>query len=154
MRLEIIDDDIYKVFINGLYTNDIDLNNKETLGNYIKEIILKLKKIYNIKLQGLYEVHVYNIKFIGMILEIKNIDNYFGKSVDLKIIVHNDEEIYLRITNYELIEDYKNVKYVNNYFFLNIDSLDKEDIYNLVENYSIVYGDDLTFLKSKWVDLT
>lgn len=154
MKLEIIDDNYYKVFINGAYDEQIDYNNKEELGKYIKNIILKLKKMYNIILQGLYEIHVYIIKFFGFVLEIKNIDNYFGKTVDLKIIVHSDEAIYLKVFRYELLEKYKNLKYFNGYFYLDIYEFEKEDIYKFLENSNIIYGDELNEIKCKWLSLT
>ncbi|MBQ7137063.1 MAG: hypothetical protein IJO43_03720 [Bacilli bacterium] len=154
MKVEIIDDDYYKVFINGLYTKEIDINNKDELGKYVKDIILKLRKIYNIILQGLYEVRVYYIRFIGIILEISNIDKYLSKTVDLKIIVHNDEEIFLKIFRYELINHYNHLKYYNNCFYFDINDLKEEDVYRLIESTNIVYGDELEELKPKWIELT
>jgi len=154
MKVEIIDDDYYKVFLNDLYTKKIDVSNKEELGKYIKELILKLRRIYNVVLQGLYEVRVYCIKFIGIILEIRNIDKYLSKTVDLKIIVHNDEEIFLKVFRYELIKNYNHLKYYNNCFYFDINDLEKEDIYKLIESSNIVYGDELEELKLKWISLT
>ena len=154
MRIEIIDDDNYKVFINDLYKERIDINNKDELGKYIKKIILKLKKIYNIMLQGLYEVHVYVIKSIGIILEINNIDSYLSRTVDLKIVVHNDEEMFLKVFRYELVERYNHLKYLNNYFYLDVNDLKECDIYNLIESSKIIYGDELIEAKKKWINLT
>lgn len=154
MRLEILDNDNYKIFINNFYTEKIDFGNKEELGKYIKNMILKLKKIYNIILQGLYEIHVYVIDFIGVILEINNINNYFSKTIDLKIIVHNDEEIYLKIFRDELISGYKNLKYFDKHFYLNIKELKEKFLYNLIEDYNIVYGEELRIIKNKWTNLT
>lgn len=154
MKVEIIDEDNYKIFINNDYKKDLDVDNKDELGKYIKQIILKIRKIYNVLLEGFYEVHVYVIKFIGIILEIKNIDSYLGKTVDLKIIVHNDEEVYLKVYRYELIESYHRLKYLNNYFYLDINDLLEEDVYKLIESSNIVYGSKLRELKSKWYSLT
>ena len=154
MRLEIIDNDNYKVFINYFYSEKIDIDNKEELGKYIKNIILKLKKLYNIVLQGLYEIHVYVVDFIGIILEINNVENYFSKTIDLKIIVHSDEEIYLKVLRDELICEYNDLKYFDKYFYLNIKDLKEKDIYKLVENYNIVYGKELIAIRNKWASLT
>ena len=154
MRLEIIDNDNYKVFINNFYSEKIEIDNKEELGKYIKNIILKLKKIYNIILQGLYEIHVYVIDFIGIILEINNVDSYFSKTIDLKIIVHNDEDIYLKVFRDELVEKHDNLKYFNKYFYVNIKDIRESDIYKLIENYCIIYGEELDDIKTKWTNLT
>jgi hypothetical protein len=154
MRLEIIDDDNYKIFINNCYSEKIDVDNKEELGKYIKNIILKLKKMYNVTLQGLYEIHVYVVDLIGIILEINNMDNYFRKTIDLKIIVHSDEEIYLKVLRDELIEQYNDLKYFDKYFYLNVKELKEKDVYRLIENYNVVYGDELSIIKTKWTSLT
>lgn len=154
MRLDIIDDDSYKIFINSNYIEDIDVKNKDELGKIVKEIIIKIKNIYNIMLEGFYEVHVYPLKYLGIILEIRNIDNYLNKTVDLRIIVHNDEEIYINIYLLELIKNYKNIKYLNNSFYLNINDLKKEDVYSLIESSNIIYGEELSSIKSHWHSLT
>jgi len=153
MRLEVIDDDNYKVFINNDYMDDFDIDNNNELGKYIKKVILKIRKIYNVILEGFYEVHVYMLKYLGMIFEIKNIDRYLSKTIDLKIIVHNDEEVYLQIPEYELLGKYKYLKYLDNYFYLNINDIEEDNLY-LIEHYKIVYGDSLQLLKSKWYNLT
>lgn len=154
MRLDIIDDNSYKIFINSNYIKDIDVKNKDELGKIVKEIIIKIKNIYNIMLEGFYEVHVYPLKYLGIILEIRNIDNYLNRTVDLRIVVHNDEEIYINIYLLELIKNYKNIKYLNNSFYLNINDLKKEDIYTLIESSNIIYGEELSNIKSHWHNLT
>lgn len=154
MKFEIIDEDNYKIFINNEYKKNLDVDNKEELGKYIKSIILKIRKIYNVLLEGFYEVHVYVIKFIGIILEIRNIDSYLSKTIDLKIIVHNDEDIYLKVSRYELIKHYHHLKYLNNCFYLPIKNILKEDVYKLIESANIIYGSDLTEIKNEWHSLT
>lgn len=154
MKLEILDEDSYKIFINDDYIKQIDINNKEDLSNNIKSIIVKIKKVYDIILEGFYEVHVYPINNIGLILEIKNIDSYLSKSIDLRIIVHNEEEMYIKFSRYELIKKYNNIKYLNNYFYLNVNEINKKDKYHLIEFANIIYGDDLLEVKRRWHNLT
>ncbi len=154
MKLEILDEDSYKIFINDDYIKQIDINNKEDLSNNIKSIIVKIKKVYDIILEGFYEVHVYPINNIGLILEIKNIDSYLSKSIDLRIIVHNEEEMYIKFSRYELIKKYNNIKYLNNYFYLNVNEINKKDKYHLIEFANIIYGDDLLEVKRQWHNLT
>lgn len=153
MKLELLDEDNYKIFINNSYIKEFNINNNEELSKYIKSIILKIRKIYDVILEGFYEVHVYIIKYLGMVLEIKNIDSYLGKTVDLKIIIHNDEEIYLEVKNIKDFNQYKSLKYLNNNFYINSREVDKEN-YFLVEDYKIIYGDELKALKQRWYNLT
>lgn len=154
MKLEFMDDDCYKVFINSNYITDFDIESNDDIGKYVKKIILKIRKLYGVTLEGFYEVHVYYIKYIGMILEIKNIDSYYSKTIDLKIVVHNDEKSYLKIDQYELIKKYKEVNYFNNYFYLPTSELQKNDILSLAENIEILYGSSIEELKNKWYHLT
>lgn len=154
MKLEILDDDYYKVYINSFYIDDFDINNNNELGKYIKQIIIKIRKIYDIILEGFYEVHVYVLKNLGIILEIKNIDRYVSKTIDLKIILHKDEEIYLELPDYEFVYNCKDLKYLNNNFYFNIDNLKDKDVFVVFEHYKIVYGEVLKQLKRNWVSLT
>lgn len=154
MKIEMIEDDSYRVFINNSYKEVSNIDDKGELGKFIKSIILKIRKIYDILLEGLYEVHVYVIKFIGMVLEIKNIDSYLSKTIDLKIVVHQDEEMYLRIKDYDLIKEYPRLKYLENAFYINTDYLREKDIYSLIEDYKVIYGKDLKEMRSKWRSLT
>lgn len=154
MKLEILDEDNYKIYINDDYVKQINIDNKEDLSNNIKNVIVKIKRIYNIILEGFYEVHVYPINNIGMILEIKNIDSYLSKSIDLKIIVHSEEEIYVNIPTFEILKDYKNINYFNNAFYLNANEITEKDKYNLLEFINIIYGEELLELKKYWHNLT
>lgn len=150
MRLEVIEKDNYKLFINSDYIDDFDIYDNGALGKYIKKIILKIKKVYNVILEGFYEVHVYILKHIGIILEIRNIDSYLSKTIDLKIIIHNDEDIYLQIPEYELIRGYKNLKYLDNYFYLNVKDICLEK-WSIIEHYNVVLGEDIKDIKHKWL---
>jgi len=154
MKVEIIDCDSYKVFINGECNKNINVYNKEELGKYVKDVILKLRKIYKIMLQGLYEVHVYVIGIIGIVLEINNIDSYLSKTVDLKIVMHNDEDVFIKVFRDELIEGYNNLNYYNNCFYFDAKKLKEEDIYKFIENIDFIYGEELSVLKGQWFSLT
>ena len=154
MKLEFLDEDDYKVFINSCYIKDININHKEELSRYVKTIILKLRKIYDLVLEGFYEVHVYSIGHIGIILEIHNIDNFISKTIDLKIIVHNDEKYYLKIKNYDLVKHFKELNYYNNDFYISVDKIDDKDIINLIESMEIVYASSLKGIRNKWYYLT
>lgn len=154
MRFETISNDNYKVYINNLYESNLNIENKEEVGKFIKDIILKIRKIYNVLLEGLYEVDVYVIRYLGIVLEIKNIDRYISKTVDLKIIIHNEDEVYLKISRFELLDEYHSLKYLNNNFYLNTSNLLEKDIYKLIENFEIVYGNELDEIKTNWCSLT
>ena len=58
----------YNIYLNNSYINS---NNCEDIGEFIKELIVKLKDIYNIKLKGFYDIDVYINRKVGMYIEIK-----------------------------------------------------------------------------------
>ena len=80
MKLELLDEDSYKIFVNNSYIKEFNINNNEELSKYIKSIILKIRKIYDVILEGFYEVAIemYNrkIKFTNIDLE-KSMDENF-----------------------------------------------------------------------------
>ena len=126
---------------------------KEKFTEYFNDYDYILGDIaYNkLRLKGFYNE---NNPKVNKINNYKNIDNYLNKTVDLRIIVHNDEEIYINIYLLELIKNYKNIKYLNNSFYLNINDLKKEDVYSLIESSNIIYGEELSSIKSHWHNLT
>lgn len=145
-----MDEDEYKIYINEKYLPKLDYSNNNELGKYIKEIILKIKKIYNVILEGFYEINVYFVGLFGMILEIKNIDSYPSKTIDLRIIVHSDSDIYLRVKRPELIINKSKINYYKDNFYINVEQINENDINKVLESSEIIYGDDLRKLKNRW----
>ena len=47
MKIELLEHDKYKIFINDAYLGKINIKDNAELGKYIKELVLKLK-IYTI----------------------------------------------------------------------------------------------------------
>jgi len=154
MKIELLEHDKYKIFINDAYLGKINIKDNAELGKYIKELVLKLKNIYNIVLTGFYNVDVYIVKNFGIIIEIENVDNYISKTIDLRIILHSNEDIYLKIKNDEMISKYREIKYLEQYYYLNVNDVLKKDVNAFVEDYTIVYGADLKRLKNNWHSLT
>lgn len=154
MKIELLEYDKYKIFINDAYLGKINIKDNTELGKYIKELVLKLKNIYDIVLTGFYNVDVYIIKNFGIIIEIENIDNYISKTIDLRIILHSNEDIYLKIKNDEIISKYREIKYLDQHYYLNVNDVLKKDINTFVEDYALVYGADLKRLKNNWHSLT
>lgn len=113
MYFNVIDNKTFEVRINSSFK--IDFND---LSKSIKNILYKLNKKYNYLIRGYYEVNIYRVKELITLLLFKKIDNdNYLNTIDLKIINHNKE---LDI----IIDD----------FLLN-----KQNIYNICEHYSIRY---------------
>ena len=108
-----------------LYRYVLDFDDIEKLNTQIKNIFLKLIKIYNIDFFGYSRVDIYENKKYGYILEIEKIHgNDFNLDIiDLKVIVHSDVPFYIKMDDYPLIRDIKFI-FKDNRFFINIDDVD------------------------------
>lgn len=144
MKLSIIDDNNFNIFVNNKY---LDFNNESEndLYNSLKKVLINVRKRYGTNIYGFYEVDIYTIENIGTILKFnkKDDDDFIYKTVDLKIIGHNNDDVYLKFDDYYLISDYSNIKFFNNSYYIKADSIKKEDINKLIEFFEIVFDDRL-----------
>ncbi len=138
------------VYLNKENIN-FDITNKENLEEYIKELVLNIKKIYSYKISGRYNVNIYENKKIGLIIEFikKESFDFFPDLIDLKLNVFYDSDVYLKLDDYFLIKKYKNIYYNNNNFYVNVDDLIKKDILILSEFGKYIYGIKLKKVKEK-----
>lgn len=97
MKIVMRDDKIV-VFLNKKEIVNLDFNDELKLEEYFKMLFIKLKKNYEIELNGYYNIDVYQDKQFGAILEIENEEleyyNYFNQ-IDMKInILKNSSFLY------------------------------------------------------------
>ena len=150
MKIEIIDKDNIYFFINNLYINNIDLNSKEEVSNYIKELIIKYHKRINMK--GFYKVVVYTNKKIGVFIDVFKIDDsLYSRSLDLKIIVNTNDKVYFKTKEYNVIPKDIDVYYYNKYFYFDITHI--QDIIKIVDYGSFIYGEELESISNKLINI-
>ncbi len=128
---------------------------KENIENYIKELIIKIKKIYHKKISGSYIVNIYQNKNYGLIIELKK-QNYielFPDLIDLKLNIFYDSNILLELQDYYLISKYKKIYYKDDNFYINIDELTKKDQLYLSEFCNYIYGDNEKVIKSNLISI-
>ena len=125
-----------------LYKKEID-----DINNYVKKLILKLKKQYSIKMFGFYQINVFKNSNVGMIIEIIKEDSidYFDDFIDLKIKVYDDSDICFVFNDYFLNEK-KNIKILNNNYYVNVNELSYKDFLLMTEFCDYVYGSDLNMI--------
>ena len=70
----------------------------------------------------------------------KDDDDFINKTVDLKIINHDNSNIYLKFYDYYLINKYKNIKFLNKSYYLNVNEIKEKDISKLIEFCDITIG--------------
>ena len=138
MKFSIIDDDSFDVYVNNKY---LDFNNadEENLYDYLKKILINIRKKYAMDIFGFFEVDIYKIGNIGTLLKFnkKDDDDFIYKTVDLKVVEHDTEDVYLKFNDYFLIKDYKKIKYFGNNYYINAKSIANDDINRLLEFFDI-----------------
>ena len=130
-----------------LYLYDYFFNlEKENITREIKELFLKLIKYYSLKLNGIYEVLLFENSKYGTILEINKIKELlFNKDViDIKVKIYKKANIYLKTKDYFILEKYKNIYSKDNNYYININDVDK--IINLIEFIDIIYKEKDNYL--------
>lgn len=132
VNFEIIDSNNFKVKINSSNKILSDLSKEDK----IKKIMLELKKKYSFNIYGFYEVDIYNLgNFVTyMIFKRKDEDDYYYKSIELKINEHKYIP-QLLIDDFTLLKKYNKDIIEKNKIFSNI--IKKEDVYKLCEHYVI-----------------
>jgi len=156
MKLELFNLNSMIVYLNNKYLKKIDFDLKNNVEQQFKRLFVKIKNIYNIEMNGYYEVVVYLNDLYGMIIEIeKDDDEYvklFGDTVDMKITFKFDCSIYYKLDEYKTFDiDNYNLYYYNDNFYLELNNNTKfsySEYLNLIENSVIVYGSELKKIKN------
>lgn len=129
-----------KKIIVYLYRYKLSFSNLEKLNEEIKNLFIKLIKVYHMNFFGYSKVDVYENKRYGSVLEIEKIyNNEFNIDIiDLKLIIHEDIPFYLEMDDY-LFDIKPNDLYVlNNKFYINIEKL--PNIMDYIEYGKIIYN--------------
>lgn len=143
MNFSIIDDNNFKLYINNKYIS-FNYDDEDELYESLKNILITLKKKYAFDIYGFYEVNIYQIKDICTILIFsQKDDSMLYKTVDLKIIKNSLKDVYLKFDDYFLIQEYDNIKYLHNNYYINAENI-KENINHLIEHFEIVIDEKIS----------
>ncbi len=141
MRIEMFGKDMYSIFLNKKYINNILLSSREEIVGCVKTILYKLKT--RLKLHGFYKVKVYPQEKVGIFLDVIKLDESdLSNNLDLRIVVYLDEDIYFETEDYFLLEDYKDIRYFDGLFYCKVDdNFDK--LLEKVEFGRFIYGKEV-----------
>ena len=137
-----------KLSVFVIDNKDIDLNN---LDMYMKELIIKLRRKYRKDIYGFYIVDVYIKDKIGMIIDFnleEEID-FFKDLVDLKVVVHEDVDVFLKFSDYFLFDN-KKVYFFEGEYYVDIDDLSDEEFLEKLEFCKVIYGEELSDIKGNF----
>ena len=70
MKIELLDDYNYTLYLNNLYIKDLNLDNKEDIENYLKKLFLIIKDRYDIDISGMFEIDIYVNNKYGIVIDI------------------------------------------------------------------------------------
>ena len=135
MKIEIVNDDCYHIYIYNDYEDLSEI--------IIKDKLLLIKKILH--LCGFYRV-IATLKKVGLFLEIiKVAEGFRRETFDLKVIIDNNRDVFFKTKDYFLVEDISKICYYDGeYYGLVDDSFDK--ILEKVEFGDFVFGCSLDSL--------
>ena len=137
-----------KLSVFVINNKDIDLNN---LDMYMKELIIKLRRKYRKDIYGFYKVDVYVKDKIGMIIDFnleEEID-FFRDLVDLKVVVHEEADVFLKFSDYFLF-DKKKVYFFEGEYYVDIDDVSDKEFLEKLEFCDTIYGEELSDIKSNF----
>lgn len=144
MKIE-YDNDKLVIFLNKLLIGDLDFNNMDNLADYFKQLFIKLKSNYKIKLNGFYYIYVYIDELFGIVLEIISGDSFFDyddNDVDMHISLYESKFLY-KISDYlNFISDkYDIIKYKGEYYICFNENTMISNLYEISEFGYLIYKD-------------
>ena len=145
MKLKIIDENNFILFI--IDKNIIPKLEEKELSDYLKEIFLRIKNKYNIEIYGYYDVTIYVDKIYGLIIKLVKEEleylSYYGKQIEMKIIISNNQVFYKVSDIYDIPKKILakcNIYLYNGEIYLELkEELDFITLGILVENSIVVF---------------
>lgn len=139
MKVDIKNDN-FIIYVNK-YLINYDMKNRKDIEENIKDLLIRIKKIYKIKLSGYYKIKIYQNDLYGLIFEcIKEDDlDFFPDFCDLKINILYDSKILLESDDFFIFNNNKKTYKKGNKFYINIKDLNELEIIKLSEFCKIKY---------------
>lgn len=140
MKVDIKNDN-FIIYVNK-YLINYDMKNRKDIEENIKDLLIRIRKIYKIKLSGYYKIKIYQNDLYGLIFEcIKEDDlDFFPDFCDLKINILYDSKILLESDDFFIFNNNKKTYKKGNKFYINIKDLNELEIIKLSEFCKIKYS--------------
>ena len=142
MKREIIGEKVV-LYLYNYFFKSLDRDN---ITKEIKDIFIRLIKYYKLKINGIYEVLVYENKSYGTILEIVKLEEllFHPDLIDIKVKIFKDINIYLKTNNYFILDKFKDIYYKDNNYYIYIKNIN--NIINIIEFIDIIYNEKDNYL--------
>ena len=144
------DYDHYEIFLSHYDIGDFHQICKSDLEEYLDKLFLRLRKHYQILMNGYYEIDAYLDWNYGMVLNIEKEDiDYYEFSfhqIDMRIRLEKDAHFIYELEDYFDLPSFIKRKgicyaYKNNYYFLPNKKLTEFEIGFLLERGTLLYQD-------------
>lgn len=139
MKVDIKNDN-FIIYVNK-YLINYDIKNRKDIEENIKDLLIRIRKIYKIKLSGYYKIKVYQNDLYGLIFDCVKEDDldFFPDFCDLKINILYDSKILLESDDFFIFNNNKKTYKKGNKFYINIKDLNELEIIKLSEFCKIKY---------------
>lgn len=132
------------MFVNICYVSSLK---KIDLIEEVKNIILKYR--VKLRLKGFYKVKVFVNEKVGLFIEMCKIDELeYSNTLDLRILVFYDEDVYFETDDYFVLEGCGKIRFYNNKFYCDVKNV---SILGVVEFGSFIFGDEVLKMLSNSV---
>lgn len=135
-----IKNDNFIIYVNK-YLINYDMKNRKDIEENIKDLLIRIRKIYKIKLSGYYKIKVYQNDLYGLIFECVKEDDldFFPDLCDLKVNILYDSKMLLESDDFFIFNNNKKTYKKGNKFYINIKDLNELEIIKLSEFCKIKY---------------
>ncbi len=139
MKVDIKNDN-FIIYVNK-YLINYDMKNRKDIEENIKDLLIRIRKIYKIKLSGYYKIKVYQNDLYGLIFDCVKEDDldFFPDLCDLKVNILYDSKILLESDDFFIFNNNKKTYKKGNKFYINIKDLNELEIIKLSEFCKIKY---------------
>ncbi len=109
MKINSSDEEII-IYLNNHYIDKVNFLDVDSIEDYMNDLMENLKKNYDLKINGYYNIDVYRNDIYGIIISMKKEDieyyEYFNDQVDMQITIHNNVEFLYKINDFFFIKNY------------------------------------------------
>lgn len=130
------------IYLNKYYIENLNFLDSYNLEKYMSKLFKNLKNIYNIKINGYYNIDIYIDKIYGAVIhmEKEEIEYYdcFDDQIETQVTIHNDVSFLYKIEDYFGINNidynYSLYKYNNELYLRLKENIDEYKLANILEN--------------------
>lgn len=135
-----IKNDNFIIYVNK-YLINYDMKNRKDIEENIKDLLIRIRKIYKIKLSGYYKIKIYQNDLYGLIFDCVKEDDldFFPDLCDLKVNILYDSKMLLESEDFFIFNNNKKTYKKGNKFYINIKDLNELEIIKLSEFCKIKY---------------